>query len=456
MPIVPRGLPLLNKIKDIFAARFAPVLMNMQNREEISMIDVKKAGARGDGRTDDTAAIERALQQAEQLKETVYFPTGVYIVNPARTLSIGENTSILGTGKSSVIKAASNGFGWEMIRILGSNLSINNISLDGNNRVNRVLVIGNGCSNITIANSWVANATHSTDSNSPYYTGVVSGIVIYGDTSDILISKTEVSNVTAINMSDGTLIARGIFVTITWGSQERIGKNIKISGCYIHHISPADDGDGIYYEDPAIDDNQGEDTGSIISNNRFAYCCKRAIKIYAHGIKIQGNQIDNPFLNNNYYQATKKGTLAPDMFSAISIFGNNTVITNNIISGIGSFYAAIEVGISEVIENLVIQGNNISMGDRSNIAGTTAIRLGDVRGFQLLHNNISNGERGVWTWLDADEGLIQNNSIVVRKGTGIDLTTYLSGHVVKNITCIGNNITAGKEKILIPINISIQ
>nr|WP_256872197.1 right-handed parallel beta-helix repeat-containing protein [Paenibacillus sp. 79R4] len=147
------------------------------------------------------------------------------------------------------------------------------------------------------------------------------------------------------------------------------------------------------------------------------------------------------------------------MYSAISIYGSNNVVANNIISGVGSFYAAIEVSAGDLIENTLIQGNSISMGDRSSIAGTTAIRLGNIRGFQLLNNNISNGERGVWTWQNADQGVIQGNSIVVRKGTGIDLTTYLSGYVQKNITCIGNNITAGKAKIVIPpraINIVVK
>ncbi|AZS13480.1 hypothetical protein EI981_02655 [Paenibacillus lutimineralis] len=435
------------------------MLVITHKQEEISVIDVKRAGARGDGKTDDTAVIQRALQQAAQSKDTVYFPDGVYIIDPARTLSVGSNTSILGNGKTSVIKAASSGFGWDMIRVQGSNININNISLDGNNRVNRVLAIGGGSSNIVINNSSVANATHSTDKKSDYYVGVVSGIVIYGNTNSITISNTEIYNVSATNVSEGSLIARGIFVTTTWGSKEKIGKKILISGCYIHHISPADDGDGIYYEDPAMDNNKGENTGSIIANNRFTYCSKRAIKIYAQGMQIQSNQIENPFLNNNYYKGTKKGTPAPDMYSAISIYGSNNVVVNNIINGVGSFYAAFEVSAGDLIENTLIQGNSISMGDKSNIAGTTAIRLGNVRGFQLLNNNISNGERGVWTWQNADQGMIQGNSIVVRKGTGIDLTTYLSGYVQKNITCIGNNITAGKAKIVIPpraINIVIK
>ncbi len=49
---------------------------------ETGMIDVKEAyGAAGDGRTDDTAAIRKAVQENLQDHRTLYFPPGTYLVS---------------------------------------------------------------------------------------------------------------------------------------------------------------------------------------------------------------------------------------------------------------------------------------------------------------------------------------------------------------------------------------
>ncbi|MND98707.1 Pectate lyase superfamily protein [compost metagenome] len=411
------------------------------------MINVKSLGARGNGRNDDTAVIQKAFDLAAQRGDTVYFPSGVYIVNPEKTLRISSGITVKGTGRSATIKADSSRFGWEMVRIEGDDISISAIYFDGNNRVNRVIVIGGGSHRINVKGAFVANAAHSSNPNSDYYNGVVSGIVVYGNTEDIVISGTEIFNIVATNLTSGSLIARGIYVTTTWGSSETAARDLLITGCYIHHVGPADDGDGIYYEDPAMDNDKGQDVHSIISNNRFDHCAKRGIKIYAEGITTQGNQITNSYLNNNYYKGKDKGKLAPDMYSAISIYGSNHVIDSNTVSGVGSFYAAIEVESDEAADNITIRGNNISMGNSSNIQGKTSIRLGNISNFKVLNNNLTNGERGVWTWQNADKGLISNNVIKMPKGGGIDLSTYLRGYVQSNITLSFNRIQASKYTI---------
>ncbi|SDG31677.1 Pectate lyase superfamily protein [Fontibacillus panacisegetis] len=410
------------------------------------MINVKNLGARGNGRHDDTAVIQKAFQLAAQRGDTVYFPNGVYMINPEKSLKISSGTIVKGTGGSAVIKADSKYFGMELIRIEGDDISISSISFDGNNRVNRVVVIGGGSHRINISNSFVANAAHSSDPDSDYYIGVVSGITVYGNSKDIVITGTKISNILATNLTSGSLIARGIYVTTAWESTETIVRNLLITGCYIHHVEPADDGDGIYIEDRAMDHNEGQDVYSIISNNRFDHCAKRAIKIYANGTMIVGNQITNTYLNNNYYKGTDKGGLAPDMYSAISIYGSNHLIESNMISGSGSFYSGIEVDFNEAADDITIQSNSISMGDSSNIQGKTAIRLGNIVNFKVLTNHLSNGERGIWIWKNANSGLISNNDIKMQGG-GIDLSTYLPGYVQSNIMCSFNRIQAPKYTI---------
>lgn len=193
------------------------------------MINVKKLGAKGNGVSDDTAAVQKALNQASQSGEMLHFPKGVYIINPAKTLAVGNNTTITGDGAGSIIRAATKGFGWEIIRVTGKNINISGISMDGNNRVNRVLVIGGGSSLVMIKDVFIAHASQSTDPKSSYYSGVISGIIVYGNTTSIVITGTEVSNVIARNLTAGSLIARGIFVTTTWGSAEKAAKAVTIS-----------------------------------------------------------------------------------------------------------------------------------------------------------------------------------------------------------------------------------
>lgn len=412
------------------------------------MIDVKMWGARGNGQTDDTATVQQALDQASRNGDTVYFPNGIYMINPQKPLRVGDRTKLQGAGRSTIIRAGAGSFGWELIRASGQNIQISDITLDGNNRVNRVLVIGGGSSSVTVRNVLVTKATHSTDRRSEYYTGIVAGIVVYGNSDSIDISESEISAINAVNLTGGSLIARGIYVTTTWASAERAAKRVAISNNYIHDIGPADDGDGIYYEAPDLDNQQGVKVGSTITGNRFDNCAKRAIKIYTNGMTISGNQVDNSYLNNNYYRGASKGRLAPDMYSAISLYGSDHVVENNIIGGIGSYYAAIEVTSGMEVSHITIQGNKISMGDKSTITGTTAIRLRNIRDFQILANTISNGEKGIWTWQNADSGLIRDNVILLKKGGGIDLSTYLRGYVQKNITCLNNKISAVKFTVL--------
>ena len=407
-----------------------------------STINVKEFGAVGDGRTDDTAAIQKALDKASRNNAIVYFPGGIYSVDPKRTLSVKSNTKIQGDGPSTTIQANGNIFGWELVRVSGQNVEISNISFDGNKLVNRVLVVNGGSSNIKISNVKVANASESTNTSSEFYSSVVTGILVYGNTSYVSIDNAEVQNIVSINKVGGSLVARGIYVTTTWGSNEAPAKQLSITNSHIHHIGPADDGDGIYYEDPNLDNNYGQDTNSVIANNLFDNCAKRAIKIYAQGITVTGNHIVNSFLKNNYYQGTEQGKLAPDMFSAISVYGNNNIIEGNVIDGLGSFYAAIEVSASKTVNNIVIRNNSITMGQDSAVKGSTGIRLGNITNFTVSSNKIVNGERGIWTWQNAEQGEISNNMITMSSGGGIDLSTYLSNFVQKNITCKNNTIQA--------------
>jgi hypothetical protein len=67
-------------------------------------INVKDFGAKGDGVADDTAAIQKALNEARR-NTTVYFPAGVYNISSTLTVSAGNGNRLTGDGSSTVLIA---------------------------------------------------------------------------------------------------------------------------------------------------------------------------------------------------------------------------------------------------------------------------------------------------------------------------------------------------------------
>ncbi len=68
-----------------------------KSTQQVLTANVKSFGAKGNGKQDDTQAIQRALNKGGE----VYLPAGIYLVNPLKFYS---NTTIKGDGPNSIIK----------------------------------------------------------------------------------------------------------------------------------------------------------------------------------------------------------------------------------------------------------------------------------------------------------------------------------------------------------------
>ena len=128
-------------------------------------VSVVECGATGDGLTDDSVAIQQAVNVATQSGKDLYFPSGTYIINPTSNSYITLRSNINITGdKGAVIKVKDNAGNYTSIFGADSyveNISISNITIDQNGQNNScsitpdfkqtVLTLEN-CKNITVEN----------------------------------------------------------------------------------------------------------------------------------------------------------------------------------------------------------------------------------------------------------------------------------------------------------------
>ncbi len=98
-------------------------------------INVTEFGAVGDGKTDDTAAIQRAIDKAAETQDTVMFPSGVYCCStlhvPAHVGLSGLAAWDYGRGGGSVLRLNDAKARCLLDIPKGVGVTINGLSLEG-------------------------------------------------------------------------------------------------------------------------------------------------------------------------------------------------------------------------------------------------------------------------------------------------------------------------------------
>ncbi|HEY8745317.1 MAG TPA: spherulation-specific family 4 protein, partial [Chloroflexota bacterium] len=316
-------------------------------------VSVTQYGAVGDGTTDNTIAFRNALGQFTSSGGTLTIPAGTYMLQPTQ-ITIHDNITV--AGSQAIIKA--DVVGYSLFDISGANITLTGLTIDGNNQAVQGTEVASGSSNVLLSQDTYQNFTQAAATGSQFYGSLPVGIRIDSNANSITIDGATVQNVVAMN-PDGTgpnPVARGIWIE---GANGVTSKNVTIENSTFGKVTPRDDGDCIVIQDATAYANLQ------VLHNTFNGCAKRAIKIQVPGAVIANNTIVNPFLNNNAYTPyvpTVPPTGTFDMYSAISVYASNVAVFGNTITGVGSYYNAIELGSGTPLSNVSIQGNNVQMG----------------------------------------------------------------------------------------------
>lgn len=111
---------------------------------------VKDYGAKGDGITDDTQALSRAVASGESL----YFPPGTYLLN--NPLRMTDNQQLMGAGWNSILSIQHHDS--SAIRVSGKkNIGIQQLKIVGNGRRQVEGIRLTDCQHATISAVWITN-----------------------------------------------------------------------------------------------------------------------------------------------------------------------------------------------------------------------------------------------------------------------------------------------------------
>ena len=360
-------------------------------------VNVKKFGAKGDGKTDDTKAIQAAIDVLPPGSlNTVYFPKGVYILRSYTGTSnylenyfirLHSDIAIRGDGNSSVIKLANHIFdrtdsnaNAHLFYGAGiSNIKFSALQIDLNGRNNLVpeSVIKNNCAifikhgnNITIRNSTIKNASGR------------NMIIIMGKGKNSLIEKN-------IFMNGGNYVGFSTlnkyqtdfsFVYCEWDSTKVINnqiiqQNLKFAlngisgGIELHGSYSCAAGNKIEGCNPGLYITSGrhEMFNTIVEKNKFINC--------ARGISFWLNYpMKNIIIRNNSIQLTHFRNWKSYTSNGIEVPNGNTEIFDQ------------KHANAAAIDSLMISSNTIT----APVTQTTTDRTAGIILHSLKNSTISN------------------------------------------------------------------
>ena len=349
-------------------------------------VNVKRFGAVGDGVTDDSAAINKALAGGNKV---VYFPPGTYYIE-AEDVVVGSNTIIEG-GFAAIKygKASARSVITRMYVSNASNVVIRNLRIDGNMSV---------WPNANVYTFQIYDSTDVTIAGCEIYSGIGAGISVsqsnnQGATNKrILIDNNHIHDIGSASIVAFYAYGNGVAVT---GGQDVVVRNNNIHDIY---AVGAINLEGLLQNNIQVVGNRIWNTTGNASG----------IKIYAGGVDVASNYIT--IRDNILSNLSTDSAVSAEPAIWIEQGGKSVSVVGNKIS-----YANADGIVVNNGEFVLIDGNSINNSPNASIFVNTAFD------FKVVNNS-----------LIYESGATVAQAVYCETPTGGTGPARISGNTVKN------------------------
>lgn len=393
-----------------------------------NFIDVKKAGAVGDGVHDDTSAFNEALAGGNK---TLYVPSGTYLITD--TVNIESNTTIYCAG-TITHRVNTGNYKSTFEAHDASNIEIHGVKMVGTGAVNKAAIYSccilfDNCENVRVCHSEFeeiqsgyvicfksCDTVYADNNKINKYTR--SGIVSCNGTNNVYFSYNIIIDcVNTVEVNTYPIMLCGYDDVIPVGTV--MPKNLNAIGNYVKNSIPWWEG---------IDAHGGDDI-KVIGNTIIG--CYSGIAIFTD--KNRNFYTKNVTISDNYVELgtdTTYSKLADNSTTAVS--GDNVVISNNILKNGGKLTSKHSdvnycCAVSCINETNAIFSNNLIYNSEGNIFDIrtcdnlviennmidTAISIPNTRSDRIFNLRGS-----------VDNGTIIAKGNVVRNATGMNDIDY--------------------------------
>lgn len=400
------GYTVLDTERNILQTLSDGYFKDMSNTVPEDWVNVKDFGAKGDGITDDTQAIQNAINT--EATNTIYFPNGNYLI--LSQLIIQNNKILIGNGrKSTIIINQENG---NIFLSFHSNILITNIRftsqnfdktlkhfhenfsmMDSNNitfdnvifeNLNGEVISTYRTNNLVISNSYFYNAGRTTFRLAGYNGKIINNII----SSDLDFENRDYFSITgnsdfiiAFNKTSNCGQGNSDTANGTWGNTYGLwgGKTILIGNT---DTNPR-------WSNCLLGTNQYD---TIIENNYFESV--REVSLWS---EQSGNEYC--IINNNIF---KTGAISAGAPSG----GNKLIISNNIFKEL-----IYHLGFGDGSQDITISNNYIEFLNERDYAIDGVNKNKSATKLTITNNHIVNAKNIFYAWqLSGDRTL--NNTII--------------------------------------------
>lgn len=344
----------------------SPIVQSLQSWMD-QYASVKDFGAVGDGVTDDTAAINRALfqlycrQANPQIRRSLFFPAGVYVVS--NTINIPTYATLIGEGADSSI-----------IRLVDGSGAVQQVAQTADSLQQTGVNIGSGGATppteITIANMAFQNLDPTTDvfllqstTKSRFQNVSFIGALTSADVTTDTDATHSVVMSSNVQVTSTTVFQGCLFTGSSWG----FNTNDQTKGIVIDNSTFDTLFSGVVLGKGSV--ISGGATGTRITNNTFD-------NIYAEGIVFGSVSLNATGYNIFYDVGNELQGITNPSSSIISFEGNNNVSIGDMFQRTDAYSTLYpRVDLNGTLSIATTNGSQLQLGDYTRKSGLVTTLL---------------------------------------------------------------------------------